>query len=192
ENISAGFVALRSRNVRPKEYSLIKTLTKRQAPESTTLARQYKVAAKASADTAAHRSLAFCIPPNDKLLSYWDRVGDRLYKIRNCMNLQGVRRQLALFQPPIEPGLLVKAKAAGLSLEEALGLLAAEAPAYRFAYLLEKAKQFAGTVQSFGNSLLSALEKKDTEELALLRAVHEQELLNAVRQVKEAAKTEAT
>ena len=41
-------------------------------------------------------------PPNDTLLGYWDRVDDRLFKIRNCMNLQGVRRELALFQPPIK------------------------------------------------------------------------------------------
>jgi hypothetical protein len=192
DNMSAGFVALRSINSGLKNYSQIKTETKQVAPAATTLAPQYKVAAKASAGAAASRSLAFCIPPNENLLAYWDRVEDRLFKIRNCMNLQGVRRQLALFQPPIDPGLLVKAKAAGLSLEDVLSLLTAEAPAYRFTYLLEKAKQFAGTVQSFGSSLLSALEKKDTEELTLLRAVHEQELLKAVRAVKEGAITEAT
>ena len=192
DNTSAGFVALRSINSGLKSYSQIKTATKQVAPAAATLAPQYKVAAKASAETAASRSLAFCVPPNDKLLSYWDRVEDRLFKIRNCMNLQGVRRELALFQPRIDPGLLVKAKAAGLSLEDVLSLLIAEVPAYRFTYLLEKARQFAGTVQSFGSSLLSALEKKDTEELTLLRAVHEQELLKALRKVKEDGRTEAT
>lgn len=29
----------------------------------------------------------FCVPKNEKLLSYWDVVSDRLFKIRNCMNL---------------------------------------------------------------------------------------------------------
>ncbi|MGH9907944.1 MAG: hypothetical protein ACRD8U_20435, partial [Pyrinomonadaceae bacterium] len=192
DDTSAGFVALRARSAELKPYHLVKSAMKQTSPPLAALAGQYKVAAKASADTAVHRSLAFCIPPNDKLLGYWDRVEDRLFKIRNCMNLQGVRRQLALFQPPIDPGLLVKAKAAGLSLEDVLSLLTAEVPAYRFTYLLEKAKQFAGTVQSFGNSLLSALEKKDTEELTLLRAVHERELLKTVRKVKEDSVTEAT
>jgi hypothetical protein len=192
DDISAGFVALRSKNSSLKSYSQIKAVTKLQSPVATAFAPQFKVAAKASADTATHRSLAFCVPPNDKLLGYWDRVEDRLFKIRNCMNLQGVTRQLALFQPPIDPGLLVKAKAAGLSLEEALGLLTAEAPAYRFVYILEKAKQFAATIQSFGASLLSALEKKDNEELTLLRSVHEQELLQSMRKVKEDGVKEAT
>lgn len=192
DGISTGFVALRERSISLKPYQAVKSAMKQPSPTLATLPKQYKTAGKASAETAVHHSLAFCIPPNETLLGYWDRVGDRLFKIRNCMNLQGVRRELALFQPPIDPGLLVKAKAAGLSLEDVLSLLTAETLPYRFTYLLEKAKQFAGTVQSFGNSLLSALEKRDTEELTLLRAMHEQELLKAVRKVKDEAVTEAT
>ena len=51
--------------------------------------------------------LYFCVPPNDKLLGYWDTVADRLFKIRHCMNIEGVVRQLPLFEPPIDPALLV-------------------------------------------------------------------------------------
>ena len=36
-------------------------------------------------------------------------------------------------------------------------------PPYRFAYLIDRAKQHAATVQAFGAALLSALEKKDAE-----------------------------
>lgn len=192
DNTSAGFVALRAETAGLKPYQLVKSATKQASPPPAALPAQYNVAVNTSTDTAVHRSLAFCIPPNDKLLGYWDRVEDRLFKIRNCMNLQGVRRQLALFQPPIDPGLLVRAKAAGLSLEDVLGLLTAEMPAYRFTYLLEKAKQFAATAQGFGNALLSALEKKDAEELTLIRSVHEQELLKTIRKVKEQTLAEAT
>jgi hypothetical protein len=123
-----------------------------------------KESAKASLEAAMQRSLALHVPPNTNLQAYWDRVEDRLYKIRQCMNLQGVRRQLALFQPPIDPGLLVRAKAAGLSLEDIQDMLSAEISPYRFSYLIEKAKQFTGTVQSFGSTLLTTLEKKDGEE----------------------------
>ena len=55
--------------------------------------------------------LYFCLPPNEKLLKYWDTVGDRLFKIRHCMNIEGIVRELPLFQPPIDPALLVKAAA---------------------------------------------------------------------------------
>ena len=29
----------------------------------------------------------FCTPPNPQLDKYWDTVADRLFKIRNCMNI---------------------------------------------------------------------------------------------------------
>ena len=52
------------------------------------------------------KALYFCVPRNDKLLGYWDTVADRLFKIRNSLNIQGVFRQLALFEPPIDPAML--------------------------------------------------------------------------------------
>ncbi|OQY99735.1 MAG: hypothetical protein B6D35_08670 [Candidatus Brocadia sp. UTAMX2] len=136
-------------------------------------------------------TMAFCVPHNEEFLKYWDRVEDRLFKIRNCMNISGVRRQLALFQPPINPMLLVRAKAAGLSLEDILGMLAVQLPPYRFSYLIEKAKQFTQTVQSFGSALLSALEKKDVEELTLLRSVHERNILRMTKEIKKQQVKEA-
>ena len=127
----------------------------------------------------------FCIPENKGLKQYWDRVEDRLNKVRNCMNISGIRRQLALFAPEIDPGLLVRAKAAGLSVEDVLNAISGNLPPYRFAYVIEKAKSYAATVQGFGAALLSALEKKDVEELTLLRTVHEQNIMKMTKQVKQ-------
>jgi hypothetical protein len=144
----------------------------------------FKQAKPPHVDILKEKLLAFCIPHNEELLKYWDRVEDRLFKIRNCMNISGVRRQLALFQPPIDPMMLVKAKAAGLSLDDILAEMNKPLPPYRFTYLLEKARQFTQTVQSFGASLLSALEKKDVEELTLIRSVNEKEILDLTSQIK--------
>jgi hypothetical protein len=129
------------------------------------------------ATDVARTSLVFCVPANEDLLAYWDRVETRLHYIRNCMDINGNRRQLALFAPEIDPRLLVRARAAGLSMEEVLAVTSGSAPPYRFAFLIEKARQYASTVQSLGAALLSALEKRDAEELSRLRAVHEQNLL---------------
>jgi hypothetical protein len=130
-------------------------------------------------------SMVFCVPPNTDLMKYWGRVEDRLFKIRNCMNIKGIRRSLSLFQPPIDPMLLVRARAAGLSLEDIAAMVSpGKLPAYRFTYLIEKAKQFTQTLQSFGSALLSALEKKDGEELMLLRAVHEKNILKLTKNIK--------
>jgi hypothetical protein len=116
---------------------------------------------------------SFCVPPSKDLLNLWDRVEDRLFKVRNCMNLSGRRRQLALFAPEIDPLLLVRARAAGLLIDDVLGGGTGSLPPYRFTFLIAKAKEFAGSVQSFGGALQAALEKRDAEELSRLRLTHE-------------------
>ena len=134
----------------------------------------------------------FCIPNNEQLLGYWDTVADRLFKIRNCMNIEGVVRQLALFEPPIDPALLVAATAAGVDLSSVLNDLYAPLPPYRFQFTLQKAIEFCNDVRSLGGGLLGALEKQDGEALALLRASHEKQILEAARQVREKQVEETT
>ena len=135
--------------------------------------------------------LYFCIPPNDRLLGYWDTVADRLFKIRNCMNIEGVVRDLALFAPPIDPAILVRAFAAGVRLDQVLDALAAPSPLYRFVRLHAKAVEFASAVKELGQAVLSAVERKDGEELALLRQRHELAVLDAEREVRKQAIQEA-
>ena len=129
--------------------------------------------------------LYFCIPNNEKLLSMWDTVTDRLYKIRHCMNIEGTVQQLPLFDPPIDPGALVRAMAGGLDLSSALAEMNAPMPLYRFSFMIERALELCNEVKSLGASMLSALEKKDAEEFALLRASHELVMMEAVKSLKE-------
>jgi hypothetical protein len=107
------------------------------------------------------------------------------------MNIDGVVRQLPLYQPPIDPALLVKAAAAGVDIATAVSDLAAPLPHYRFTYILQKAMALCGEVRSLGSLLLSALEKKDVEALALLRADHEVSLLKSNEAVLQLAIDEA-
>ncbi|MEQ1531029.1 MAG: hypothetical protein ABL925_17070, partial [Methylococcales bacterium] len=129
-------------------------------------------------------ALYFCIPNNANLLKYWDTVGDRLFKLRHCMNIDGVERKLALFDPPIDPALLIASTAKGLSLGSVLSDLFSPSPLYRFNFLLDKALELCGEVRGFGAQLLAVLEKKDAAQLALLRATHETQLLKMVEDVK--------
>ena len=128
--------------------------------------------------------LYFCIPANDKLLSYWDVVSDRLFKLRHCMNIEGAVRQLPLFEPPIDPALLVRAKAMGVDLRDVIAGGGSLSP-YRFNVVLQKANELCAEVKSLGAALLSAYEKRDGEELARIRSEHENQLLDAMRHVKE-------
>ncbi|WP_437580755.1 neuraminidase-like domain-containing protein [Sorangium sp. So ce887] len=136
-------------------------------------------------------TLYFCVPPNDKLLGYWDTVADRLFKIRHCMSIEGVVRQLPLFEPPIDPALLVQAAAAGVDITTVINDISAPAPHHRFQVLLQRANDLCTEVKSLGASLLAAREKRDAEALAALRAGHEVQLLGTLRQVKETQVTEA-
>lgn len=129
--------------------------------------------------------LYFCIPNNEKLLSMWDTVADRLYKIRHCMNIEGVVQQLPLFDPPIDPSALVRAVAGGLDLSSALAEMNAPMPLYRFNFMIQRALELCSEVKALGASMLSALEKRDAEAFALLRANHELVMMDAVKSVKE-------
>jgi Tc toxin complex TcA C-terminal TcB-binding domain/ABC toxin N-terminal region/Neuraminidase-like domain/Putative peptidoglycan binding domain/Salmonella virulence plasmid 28.1kDa A protein len=133
----------------------------------------------------------FAIPSNDKLLGYWDTVGDRLFKIRHCMNIDGGVRTLPIFEPPIDPGLLVRAAAAGIDIASALSDINVALPHYRFSVMSQKAGELCGEVKALGSALLSALEKRDAEAMALLRSTHEIKVLKAVRTVKEKQLAEA-
>jgi hypothetical protein len=137
-----------------------------------------------SPDPPSHTMLYFCVPENDRLVSYWDTVADRLFKIRHCMNIEGQVRHLPLFAPPIDPGLLVRAQAAGLSIGDVLSDITVSRPIYRFSVMVQKANELASEVRNFAAQLLSVLEKKDAEALATLRSGQELRLLQAVRDVK--------
>lgn len=133
----------------------------------------------------ALKSLYFCVPNNPKLLEYYDRVEDRLFKLRNCMNIDGVVRHLPLFEPSIDPSLLVRAAAAGVDVGGVLADLNAPLPFYRFNVMAQKATELCAEVKSLGAALLSAIEKSDAETMALMRSTHELQMLRSVRMVKE-------
>ena len=130
-------------------------------------------------------ALYFCTPPNKRLLKYWDLVEDRLYKIRNCKDINGIARRLALFAPPIDPAALIKAKSAGLDLDDVIGNLNTPPPHYRFMYLLQKANEFCNDVKALGAAVLSAIEKEEGEALSQLRSVQEVELLGMMQKIRE-------
>lgn len=130
------------------------------------------------------RTLYFCIPRNDKLLSYWDKVADRLFKIRHCMNIEGVVRPLALFDPPIDPGMLVKAAAAGIDVGSIVSGLNQPIGPVRSLFSIQKALELCGEVRGLGGALLSALEKGDAEHLVLVRQGHEKKIQEMTQEVR--------
>ena len=136
----------------------------------------------------------FGIPRNQQFLAYWDEVQGRLYNIRHGLNIDGQLDLLPLFQPPINPMQLVSAVASGEGLAQIINASNATIPYYRFSVVAEKAKAVTQTVTQLGQSLLSILERKDDEQLAMLYNTHQQNILNLTQaskqdQLKAAEKT---
>ncbi|MCC6371686.1 MAG: hypothetical protein IT236_11825 [Bacteroidia bacterium] len=125
----------------------------------------------------------FCIPENEHFISYWDRAEDRLYKIRQGLNIDGVKQSLPLFELPIDPETWLQGATGGSSTD--LNGINADVPNYRFTTMLAKAKEFAAQVSQLGNSLIAALEKKDAEALAMLHTSHERNILELSSRIKE-------
>ena len=98
---------------------------------------------------------------------------------------------MALFEPPIDPALLVQAIAGGVDISSVLADLNSPLPYYRFNYIVMKALEICAELKSLGNSLLSALEKKDGETLSMMRTQHETLLLSLAKTVRKLQVTEA-
>jgi hypothetical protein len=143
-------------------------------------------------NSALGRMWAFCLPSNEKLLTYWALVADRLFKLRHCRDMEGVERKIPLWDPPIDPGLLVRAAAAGVDLASVLDDINAALPNYRFTVMLQKAVDLCNEVKNFGAALLAAIEKKDSEGLSVLRSQHEVGILQAMKTVREKQVEEST
>jgi len=133
----------------------------------------------------------FAVPANERLLSIWDTLEDRLYKIRHCLNIEGEYQPVPLFEPPIDPGMLVDARGSGASIASAVMSLRTPLPHHRFSTTWQRAVALTGTLKSLSGALLSAMEKRDAEKLSLLRGSQELELLERVIQIREEQVTEA-
>jgi Tc toxin complex TcA C-terminal TcB-binding domain/ABC toxin N-terminal region/Neuraminidase-like domain len=120
-----------------------------------------------------------CIPENPIFESYRRHIESNLGKIRSCRNIAGVQRILPLFEASVDPMAMIRAVSSGAGLENLNLSSSLNVGQYRFGYLIERAKSLANLVAQAGNALLLAIEKKESEELAYLRAQQELNLAKA-------------
>ncbi|GLW07103.1 hypothetical protein Misp01_22330 [Microtetraspora sp. NBRC 13810] len=138
---------------------------------------------------AVHRSIAhpyFHVPENSAFAEYWDRVEDRLRKIRQSLDIMGVGRPVPLFDPPVDPMALVRGVASGAAPETLAAGRAVPVPHHRFGFVFRKAQDLADRLRGFGGDLLGVLERRDAEQLTLLQATQEQVILGLTRGIREA------
>ncbi|KAM0426816.1 hypothetical protein ACHAQK_012315 [Fusarium lateritium] len=86
------------------------------------------------------RSSYFPVPSNRELSALRDRIDVRLYQNRHGLDINGNKQHIPLFEPPIDPGQLVRSSESGLSTLSLLGdSVDGPMPNYRFLFLLQKA-----------------------------------------------------
>ncbi|EPS42066.1 hypothetical protein H072_3884 [Dactylellina haptotyla CBS 200.50] len=132
----------------------------------------------------------FCVPPNPQVSALRNLIDDRFYKIRNSLDIDGKPLTLALFDPPLDPGMLASAAAAGISPSVLLNDTQAPMPNYRFLYILQKAIEMCSELKGIGEQFLSAKEKKDSEALTMLHARQEVLMNTIMLPIKELQLTE--
>jgi len=111
----------------------------------------------------------FCVPPNPVLRSLRMAANLNLYKIRNCRNIAGMRRELEAFASPPDSTSGMPAIGGGGQLVIP-GSGGFQPTLYRYATLVDRAKQLVQQAVQVEAAFFSALEKSDKEAFDLFNA----------------------
>lgn len=115
-------------------------------------------------------ALAFCVVPNPVVNALVLKAEVELFKIRNCMNIAGMVRELDPFAAPTDSTTGIQVIGAAGGTINVPAQRAGLPSAYRYRFLVERARQLVGMAQQVEAAFLSALEKLDAERYAALRA----------------------
>jgi hypothetical protein len=120
----------------------------------------------------------FWVPPNPVLQALRLHAELNLYKLRTCRNIAGDQRQLDPYTAPtdVESGLPAIGAGGQIILP---GTIILRPISYRYAVLIERAKQLVSLAQRIEAAFLSTLEKRDAEFYNLIKARQEARLARA-------------
>lgn len=110
----------------------------------------------------------FLPPYNEELINVRDKIEIRLYNLRNNLSLDGQPLSLSLYSSPVSPNVLYREQGAGNGTQSESILENNYYTGWRYPLLSEHARNGVAQLTQFGSSLLSALERRDTEQLAML------------------------
>lgn len=111
----------------------------------------------------------FCIPDNPVFESYRIRAVLNLFKIRHCMNIAGMKRELDPYAAPTDATTGLPSIGAGGRLNVP-GQLVIKPTQYHYPVLIQRAKELVQLAQQMESVYLAALEKKDAETYTLIKA----------------------
>ncbi|KAI8627523.1 hypothetical protein F5Y19DRAFT_486759 [Xylariaceae sp. FL1651] len=126
----------------------------------------------------------FCVPSNQQVTTLKNLIDDRMFKIRNDLDIDGNLQDRPLFEPPINPGQLMRAHAAGISPSTFANDSKGPMPKHRFMYFLQRAYQLAKEPKNMNSLILTVREKKDAGSLLTLTTSHRQAVQQLVLEGK--------
>ncbi len=111
----------------------------------------------------------FCVPVNPAIQSMRLKAALNLFKIRHCMNIAGVYREVEPYAAPTDSssGMPMIGAGGNLNLPSFTQALPTQ---YRFRFLIEQTKNLVGLAQQIESAYLSTLEKRDSEAYHVLQA----------------------
>lgn len=120
----------------------------------------------------------FCVPPNPVYDSLRLRAALNLFKLRNCMNIAGMKRQVDAYAAPTDATSGIPYVGAGGQIVLP-GTVRITPTQYRYQYIIQRAKELVGLAQQLEANFLSLLERKDAEAYSLMKAKQDMALARA-------------
>ncbi|KAF4633403.1 hypothetical protein G7Y89_g4722 [Cudoniella acicularis] len=134
----------------------------------------------------------FFIPANPEIAALRARIDDRLFKVRNCLDINGQPRHASMFGSPIDPRVLIQKGAGAGFLDQVVKDVNVSLSKYRFKFLLQKAFDLCSELKSLGSAYLAAKERKDSEQMMITKINQEKFVNDIILQMKTLQREEAS
>ncbi|MDB6367592.1 neuraminidase-like domain-containing protein [Photorhabdus bodei] len=112
---------------------------------------------------------------NEVMLSYWQKLEQRLYNLRHNLSIDGQPLHLPIFATPADPKALLSAAVA--SSQGGSNMPTSFMSLWRFPHMLENARGMVSQLTQFGSTLQNIIERQDAEALNTLLQNHAAELV---------------
>ena len=132
----------------------------------------------------------FCVPTNPVPFALALQAELNLFKIRSCRNIAGVQRELDPYSAATDNTTGLPTLSSTGQLVRSTRLVVPATP-FRYAYIMERARNLVALAQQTESSLLSALEKRDAEAYNQLKARQDIAVSQATVQLQTLRVTEA-
>ena len=122
------------------------------------------------------KSTYFGVPINPKFKQMRSKVFQRLYNIRNSLDINGKPVVYALREPPLDLNALTSLSNSGFAGSQAISMIIGSQnspmPRHRFDFLLHRALELCSELRALGERLIGSIEKKEVEQVNILNARH--------------------